>query len=155
MFVLHPRESAIAASLLVVVVVACVPDETDVVRAAAPPDPDAAIPATPESAPRPPGADDSWNGEVSARIRDAAHSFVPDGDAFVAEVPNRGLAGRFDAEGAQLWLRDDTVAVRVAGFGRDTIESSMPVAPVLGACLDDMFEPGGAACAGSSTGVRA
>lgn len=65
------------------------------------------------------------------------------GDGYIAEVPNRGLGGRFDAGGAQLTLYDDTVGVRVVGFGRDTVEVSTPVAPVLGACVADLVEPSG------------
>ncbi len=99
--------------------------------------------AAPEPAPRPSGANDSWMGEVRARIRDASHAFVADGGGFLAEVPERGLAGRFDADGAHLTLDEDSVSLRTVGVGRGEVEGALPAAPGLGACIEDMNEPGG------------
>jgi hypothetical protein len=97
----------------------------------------------PPPAGAPAGTGDAWMAEVEARIRDAAHAFVPDGEAFSAEVPELGLVGHFDADGARIGLQDDELVVRTTTIGRGEGEAVLPGAPSLGACIEDMEEPGG------------
>ena len=105
----------------------------------APPEPDAgeqAIAAPPAHSP-------DWMAEVGARIRDGGHRFLPDDGAFVAEVRERGLRGRFDSDGASLSTDDAEIQVFVAGFGRAGDTEALSGTPALGACIDGMFDPTG------------
>ncbi|MDP2308812.1 MAG: FG-GAP-like repeat-containing protein [Pseudomonadota bacterium] len=81
------------------------------------------------------GAAGGWYDQVSARLRDAAHGFAADGDAFIAESPQRGITARFDA-GAALLTRDgDSIAVRTTAWGRPGGMDPVPATPPqLGAC---------------------
>jgi hypothetical protein len=61
----------------------------------------------------------------------------------MAATAEQGILARFDDEGAHLSLQDDVISVSATGFGREVREVLLPSSPVLGACLDDMVEPGG------------
>jgi hypothetical protein len=94
----------------------------------------AASPGTPE------GASPGWRSEIEARVRDASRAFAPEGEAYVAGVAERGLAGRFEADGASLAVGGEAVSLRTLAVGD---EETVASAPVLGACSADLVDPAG------------
>ena len=94
--------------------------------------------------PSPPPVD-PWRAEISARVRDDMHSFLLDGDGFVAESPEVDVAGRFDVSGVWLERGGDVLGVSALGWGRrGTLDRPSPAPPRLGACVPGMEDPEGA-----------
>jgi hypothetical protein len=94
------------------------------------------------SVPHGPGPE--WSKMVADRIADDARAFEQDGDAWAAMVPERGMRGRIDAEGAELASNGATVGVHTAAIGRqDALESARLGRPSLGSCSGEMTGPTG------------
>ncbi len=92
-----------------------------------------------------PEATRPWREELSARISDDLHAFVPEGDAFVASSPAQGLEGRFDQDGARLARGAEWIGVRTSAWGRaGAMVAVEPAPPVLGACQPGRARPDGA-----------
>ncbi|MES2644500.1 MAG: FG-GAP-like repeat-containing protein, partial [Myxococcota bacterium] len=97
-----------------------------------------------DTAPQDSAPADPWTDEISARIRDAAHAFVADGDTFTAESPGHGISGRFDGAGALLQREDEGIAVRSTRWGRaNAMERISAAPPQLGACVAGREDPEG------------
>ena len=88
---------------------------------------------------------DGWMAEVNAHIKDASHQFVAAGGGFVAEVPERRLAGRFDGAGAHIATADDADAIRIRSmsFGRRDNGEPFEASPEPGECQEGVADPEG------------
>lgn len=101
-----------------------------------------------------------WLAEVTARIRDGSHQFFPDRGQLRAEVPERGLTGRFDEAGAHLGSVDPNgtpIQLHTTTLGRAGSNSAvLATAPGLGDCQARRARPilRGGASRGWSTPAR-
>ena len=87
---------------------------------------------------------DPWMGAVAARIRDEAYAFARAGAAFEAEVPEHGIRGHFDEQGARLEHEDGGISVQTIAWGRgDSLDEVSASAPSLGACTFGAENPEG------------
>ncbi len=114
-------------------------------RLGAPDEPRADQPAAPgEPAPAAGEARAAWMAVVSRQLRDGARAFVADRDGWRASISERGITGRFGADGVDLGVAEDTLTVRTLAVGRGAAPDPWaPAAPALGACDGDRVDPTG------------